>query len=551
MLKHLHIRNYALIKELDIDFAEGLSTITGETGAGKSIIFGALGLLSGQRADTGVIKMHDQKCVIEGVFVLHDDSMRPFFEQAEIDFDTETVLRREITPQGKSRAFINDTPVNLALMRELSEQLIHIHGQHHFIQLSDPVFQISVLDTFADTGAELSKYQDAYENFKRANRHFRNLTEESDKAAADFEYNSFQLKELSDLALGEHEQHELEKELALLSNADQLIRSLSTTREILAEGEENVLASLTIAAKELSANNAITEITDIRERLDSTIAELDDIATELNRLQNQTQSDSGRLQFVEERLATIHNVMTRHRLADYAAYSGLLETYRQKVSIVENMEAELSAASTERANAGRALKAAGAALSQKRIEYAPEFGKRLSAELKEVGIPEARLIIQVEPADKPATHGMDTVRFLFSANKGIEPAEVGNVASGGEMSRIMLTLRYIHSESLPYATIVFDEIDTGISGQVSIKVGAMLHKMAQGRQIITITHQPQVAARGNQQFLVYKQHGEEFTATHIRPLSSDERVTEIAKMISGYEAGPAALENARQLLAGN
>jgi len=552
MLQQLSITNYALIDNLNISFDNGLNILTGETGAGKSIILGALSLILGQRAESRYFFNQQKKCVIEGQFKISGFHLKTFFEENDLDYEAETVLRREISADGKSRAFVNDTPVNLNILRTLGERLIEIHSQHATLEINNPQFQLLVVDAAAGHQQLLDTYQDKYRAYKKLNTQLKQLTEESEKAKADLDYYQFQYDELEKAALAADEQEQLEQELYALNNADEIKRNLLNANYLLQDGESSALLQLRETSQQLSATEKFnTALTELHERLNSAIIELKDIAAEIENIGQRTRTDPARADEVNTSLSLIYNLQKKHRVNTNAELLDIQNQLSDKIQqavfgdeAIEKLQQQIAAGQKE-------LEKLAAELSANRNNAIPAIEKQVLQYLGDMGMPNSVLKIELtQPGDALTfnEHGIDQVRFLFNANKGHVLSEMSKVASGGELSRLMLSIKTLIAMHTALPTIIFDEIDTGISGEVAHKAGQIMEQLAQNLQVITITHLPQIASKGNSHYFVYKDDSQDVTYTRIRKLDNQERIDEVAKMLSGERAGESARQNAKELL---
>lgn len=549
MLQKLSISNYALIDNLEISFNSGLNILTGETGAGKSIILGALSLILGQRAESRYFFNQQKKCVIEGVFQIGQFHLKSFFEENDLDYEAETVLRREITADGKSRAFVNDTPVNLNAMKLLGERLIDIHSQHATLEINDPEFQLLVVDAVAAHDSLLNEYRGKYKAFKKNTAKLARLVEDSERAKADLDYYQFQFDELEKAGLVSDEQEKLEQELYALNNAEEIKRSLSGAGYLMNDSETAALLQLREAANHLSPLEKFNpQIEELNARLKSTLIELKDIAAEIENIEQKTQTDEARATEINERLSLIYNLQKKHRVTSneelLALQSDLSDKIQQAVfgdEAIEKLEKQLAADKKE-------LQTLANDLSAGRAKAIPNIESDVLRSLAEMGMGNSSLKIEQKEAADLGSNGLDQIRFLFSANKGHVLAEMSKVASGGELSRLMLSIKSLVAKNTALPTIIFDEIDTGVSGEVANKVGHIMEQLADNLQVITITHLPQIAGKGQSHFFVYKDDHGDMTYTRMKQLNKEERVTEIAKMLSGDKPGESALQNARELL---
>jgi DNA repair protein RecN (Recombination protein N) len=550
MLKQLSINNYALIDNLQIGFDGSLNILTGETGAGKSIILGALSLLLGQRAESRYFFNQQKKCVIEGQFsiagFLH---LKSFFEENDLDYDDETILRREISADGKSRAFINDSPVNLTLLKQVGEKLIDIHSQHATAEINDPIFQLLVVDSVAKHEGLLSDYQSKYRQYKKSNTQLQQLIAESDKAKADLDYYQFQFDELEKVSLDADEQEPLEQELYTLNNAEEIKRNLLGANHLMQDGESAALLQLKEAVQQLGSlekfNAAIGELKD---RLNSVIIELKDISAETDQLEQHTQTNEARADEVNTRLSLIYNLQKKHRISTNAELLQLQSELSEKIQqalfsddAIEKLQKEIALQKQE-------LEELAAQLSTDRVNAIPDIETQVMQTLAEMGMGNALLKIEHKTLAELGNTGTDQIRFMFTANKGHALSKMSKVASGGELSRLMLSIKSLIARYTALPTIIFDEIDTGVSGEVANKVGQIMEQLAQNLQVITITHLPQIASKGSSHYFVYKDDEADVTKTRIKQLTEQERIIEIAKMLSGDKPGESALQNARELL---
>jgi len=552
MLSRLIIRNYALIENLDIAFSGKLNIITGETGAGKSIILGALSLILGQRIEGKYFFNQQKKCVIEGHFEIGTYQIATFFEDKDLDYESSTVLRREISADGKSRAFINDTPVNLTVLRELGELLIDIHSQHATLEINNESFQLLVVDSIAANDLLLKSYQENYRQYKSINQKLKALEERSHQAKADADYYQFQYNELDEASLhDELEQEILEQELNALTHAEEIKKSLLTVGTALTEDEQSTVMLLKEALLQLQhAEKYLPEVHELAERLNSALIEIRDIAAEVEVLESSTTIDESRADAVNERLSTIYNLQKKHRVTSIQELIKIREGIEEKLDSASTTDEEIERLKKESAALKDELVILSDTLSASRNEIIPTIEKRVREMLTEVGMPNAVLKIENELLDEDSlgATGRNKIQFLFSANKGQDPAPMNKVASGGELSRLMLSIKSLMSNHIALPTIIFDEIDTGISGEVALKVGAIMERLSEGMQVIAITHLPQIASKGDAHYFVFKDEKDDITHTDITLLTSDERVTEIAKMLSGENPSEFALQHARELL---
>lgn len=550
MLQRIQIQNYAIIDDLTIDFSQRLNVITGETGAGKSILMGALSLILGDRADTAVLLQRDRKCVVEGVFAVGGRKpVMEFFSTEELDVvDDEVVIRREIAPSGKTRAFVNDTPVNLEQLRKLSSLLVDLHRQFDTLELGESDFQREVLDALSGQGEALHGYQRVYRDWQAASRELTTLKEQQAQLTKEFDYNKFLFDELNEMAFRENELEELDQELKLLNNSEGIKTALSKIYYELQEGEQPLvqqLRSLTHTLQSYSSYHA--DLAGLSDRLQSAQIELQDIAGEVERINEEVNYDPRRIEEINERLSTGYKLMKKHGVQ---ATAGLLEIWRQlehKLQDSLQVDAGIAAGEKEVQRLLQDAKKKAAVLSKGRQAQTESLQEQVNKLLKQVGMPNARLKVQVQATELNG-YGADTIEFLFDANKSNRFEPIRKVASGGELSRLMLCIKSLVAESIDLATLIFDEIDTGISGEAAKQVGIILKNLAKRRQVICITHQPQIAGKADAHYFVYKAVKGESIQTNIRVLSQDERITAIAQMLSGEKPTAAALENAREMV---
>ena len=549
MLRHLHIRNYALIGELSVDFSEGFSVITGETGAGKSILLGALGFVLGDRADTGVLFDKEMKCVVEAQFQLDDDSLRPLFERCDLDFDSECILRRELSPQKKSRAFVNDTPVSLQTMKEIGSLLVDIHSQHDSLLLTDANFQLRLLDEIAQNNEVLADYQHNYLTYNDLNRRLNELNETATKNIAENDYLKFQLDELKKAQLKEGEYAEIEQSLNVMENAEEIRSLLFNANGLLEGGETSILPQLNELTSALHRlKQLIPSSEELAQRIESTQVELKDIAYDLDRLGDDAQFDEGKLQELQERYDLLNRLMMKHHVKVFEELIQLRDELELKVNAFENIDQEIAATEKALKEQDTLLRGLASKLHTQRIKASKTFGQDVTDLARQLAMPHAVFQIAVEPLATYGPCGLDQVRFLFSANKGVEVAELSKVASGGELSRLMLSIKSVVSQHNYIPTLIFDEIDTGVSGEVAAKIGSIMQDMGASLQLIAITHLPQVASKAMHHYFIYKDNEGLRTQSHIRLLQPEERITEIAKMLSNDKVTEEALRAAEVLL---
>ena len=550
MLRALYIQNYALIEKLDINFETGFSVITGETGAGKSIILGAIGLLLGQRADVKSLRQGAAKCVIEARFGISAYGMRSFFEENELEYEDECILRREIQASGKSRAFINDTPASLAQMKELGEQLIDVHSQHQNLLLNQEGFQLNVLDILAHNETVLETYHGLYAEWKRLDRELEEVIQVAQQSRADEDYIRFQLEQLEEAALKEGEQEELEQESELLNHAEEIKAGFYRAEQALASDEGGALP---LIKESLNALQSLLKVYqpagELAERMESAYIEIKDISQEVASLGESTEFDPARLEEVDERLNLIYSLQQKHRVQNLDELIALTEEYRTKLSDITSYDERIGELTTLRDNQYNLVKKQASILTKARMGIAREVEKELATRLIPLGMPNVRFQVEIGQKKEPGLQGEDTVNFLFSANKSGTLQSISSVASGGEIARVMLSVKAMIAGAVKLPTIVFDEIDTGVSGEIADRMADIMQEMGErDRQVISITHLPQIAARGRAHYKVYKKDSETETNSHIRRLTNEERIEEVAHMLSGATLTEAALSNAKALL---
>lgn len=549
MLANLSIQNYALIDDVSVSFFDGFTTITGETGAGKSILLGGLSLVLGKRADLSSLKNKEQKCVIEAEFDISKYQLKPFFEENDLDYEETTILRREILPSGKSRAFVNDSPVTLDVMRSLGDQLVDVHSQHQTMRLTDNDFQMKVLDALANNAEYLSNYAKSLDELKKVSKELQKLVDFQSEADKEQDYNTFLLKELEDAKLKEGMQEELEEEYEQLNNVEQIMEQLSAGHQLLNDEQLGVVGRLTDLKRAFQGLVDFgTDYKTLYDRIQSVLIETDDIASELERLKDGVEADPERLEVVNGQLQQLYNLQKKHHTDSVTDLIEIREELAKKVETVANIEDSIGQKREEVDMLTQKTDAWAKKISEGRKAVIPKLNERLQKNLASLGMPSATFKIEVNSSKSFKTNGKDDLVFLFSANKGSNYGELKKVASGGEMSRIMLTIKSILAEYESLPTMMFDEIDTGVSGEISNRMGEIMQQMSSTMQVFSITHLPQVASKGSYQFKVYKQESSEGTSTHIKQLSKDERIQELAEMLGGKSLSESALAHARELL---
>ncbi|MEK7253254.1 MAG: DNA repair protein RecN, partial [Bacteroidota bacterium] len=545
----LTVRNYAIIEHLEIRFPEGLTIITGETGAGKSILLGALGLIMGERADLKSLYNEQEKCVVEGIFDVSAYDIKPFFEQNDIDYDLECVVRRELTPSGKSRAFVNDTPVNLDVLRQLTGSLVDLHLQFDTLDIHNVSFQLRMIDALAGNKPLQGSYQDAFRRFTADRRRLEKLRREAEQASRETDFLTFQLNELSQATLADGEQERLEEEQQRLSHAEEIKRTLSAAYHFLCEGELPVTGQLQDVQRTLAeVKKYDSKIPDLHRRLEGLAVELEDLAGEFERLAEQTEFDPERIAEIQTRLDVIYRLQNKHRVASVKELLDLQAETQEKLNAIGNASAEIETLEGSIEVQIKDLRGIAAQLSERRKSVAPSFGFRVQELLGQLAMPHAKLQVDFkETADLTPT-GTDEVHFLFAANPGSRLQLIKDVASGGELSRLTLVTKSLVASAIPLPTLIFDEIDAGLSGDVSLRMGKILRQLSNHHQVICITHSPQVASKADAHYFVYKKFAENATETKVKLLNKEEQVRSLAVMLSQNPPSEAAVANARELM---
>lgn len=550
MLQHLEIKNYALIRQLELSPSPGMNIITGETGAGKSIMLGAIGLLLGNRAENKTLFDETEKCIIEGVFDLAGYHLEPLFEEYGLDFDRLSVIRREIMPGGKTRGFINDTPANLEAMREIGRRLIDIHSQHDTLQLASNAYQLGIVDAYATNAPLRQRYAEAFTSYRKASRTLDELVKAYDDLQREFDFKKHQLDELDQARLDGVDQAAMEAELQVLENAESIKNNLGLGYQYLAGEEHSTEGSLKAVLQLLSQiANYGEKYAQLRERVNSCLIELQDVAYELEREEGDLVLDGEKIMALQDRLNALYRLQKKHRTDNTADLIRLRDRLQEEVDRVVNFDEDLRQAREAQEAARKVLEQVAGELSMTRIAVLPQIEEEINALLSDLGMPNARLSIQ-HRSIAFAPEGSDEIRFLFSANKGGKPDELKNVASGGEFSRLMLCIKYVLAGKTAMPTVIFDEIDTGISGEIAIKVANMMRDMAKRHQLIAISHLPQIAAKGQSHYFIYKDHSGERTESRVRTLTHEERIREIAQMIGGANPSTSAFVHAQEMLEG-
>jgi DNA repair protein RecN (Recombination protein N) len=549
MLQHLRIQNFALIEETEVDFSKGLTVITGETGAGKSILLGALGLTLGNRADVGSLHDKTKKCVIEAKFNIKAYHLQSFFETQELDFEEVTTIRREITPEGKSRAFINDTPANLAILKELGERLIDIHSQHETLLLKETNFQFELVDAFAQTTILFSDYKKQFSNLQKLRKQLEELSNQEIQAKKELDYFQFQFNELDEANLKIGELQALEEESETLENAEFIKSNLSKSALAINGGDENVLSALALIKQQLqSVSKFGKQFSELYERINSVYIELKELANDLDGAESEVVYNNARLEEVNTQLDKLNRLLKKHGVANEEELLKIKEEIENKLLQFSSLELQLEKTTKEISIAEKLCKATASALSTKRQQSLTGIEQNIKTMLGSLSMANAQFKIELAPQKELSSNGLDMISFLFTANKGAEYKELHKTASGGELSRLMLCLKALLAERTALPTIIFDEIDTGVSGDVADKIGNILFAMGKTMQVITITHLPQMASKGSTHLFVFKSDTKDKTTSSIKLLSKEERISEIAKMLSTGNPTETALKNAKELL---
>ncbi len=547
MLRRISITNYLLIEELELDLRKGFTTITGETGSGKSILIGALGLAMGERADSGVARDAAKRCVIELEVDVKRLGLEPWCQQNEIAYESPMLLRRQLDPGGRSRSFVNDTPVRLEQLRELGERLVHIHSQHHTLLLNDASFQLGLIDHVAGTGKDVAVFEERFVSWKKSRAELDALRSEEARSQSELDYLRFQLEELETARLVPDEQSDLERSLARAENAEELIAALNST-EAGITGEDGVLGPLNQLKQLLAKTSRVdTSVQTLAERLTSVGIELKDIADEAERLAAHVNVDPKEAERLRERLDLLLRLQQKHRVTHVAALIALRDELRERTRHIGSLSERIQALEGEERAAHAELELHAKRISAARVKAMKPLAEQVTEQLKDLGMPHAHFVFE-HRTETIGAHGIDAARALFTANKDRSPSPLDKVASGGELSRVMLALIGLAAESKSLPTVIFDEIDTGVSGETANRVGALMARMAKDRQVIAITHLPQIASKADTHLLVSKDHEAEEVTTSIRPLMAEERVNALAEMLSGKKTTKAAVENARELL---
>lgn len=549
MLTTLSITNYALIDSLEVDFDKGFTVITGETGAGKSILLGGLSLVLGKRADLSSLRIKDEKCIIEGIFKINNYGLQDFFEKNDLDYDGSTVIRREILPSGKSRAFINDTPVTLDVLSQLGENLIDIHSQHQTMQLTENDFQLKLVDALANNQKRLSDYTNRLKTYRKAQRELERLIDVQSAANKEQDYNTFLLSELESAPLKLGIVEELEEEYEQLNNVELIMEQLSKGDQLFNDEQMGVLPLVTEMRQSLAKLVHFgSNYKELFQRVQSVLIELDDINSELQRMHEGVETNPDALEVVSGKLQLLYNILKKHNASEITELIAIKDALADKVFETAHLDEKIALKTRELQDMESVLEEKAVVMREKRKEVIPELKSKIESDLAQLGMPSASFEIGLKPLDSFTATGMDELSFLFTANKGGSYGELKKVASGGELSRIMLVIKAILAKYEKLPTIMFDEIDTGVSGEISNRMADIMRDMSNDLQVFSITHLPQVASKGNQHFKVFKTEGAERTMTKMKKLDKEERVVELAHMLGGKDLSDSALAHARQLL---
>lgn len=549
MIERLYIKNYAIIDELEIIFSKQLTIITGETGAGKSILLGALGLIMGKRADSKVLYQTENKCVVEAHFQVGSYNLKSFFEANDIDYDAEVIIRRELTPSGKSRAFINDTPVNLQQLKRLSENLIDLHQQFDTLDIHNVSFQMRMIDALAGNREALSLYQDQFKTYQKSKKLLESLVNQNNLAMNEMDFLHFQLDEFTKVGLQANEQVKLEEDQQTLSSAEEIKQRLAEAYHVLSEDEMAIVSKLRTLSNAIGNYAAInSNIREIHTRFEGIIVDLQDMADEMNQLDESIEYDPERLMEISSRLDLIFKLQSKHHVQSIEELLVIQGQIEEKINAFSDLSDQIEALEISVNNQEKKLLKLAKKLSEKRKKVIPGFEKKVHDLLEQLSMQHAQLKVDVEDLNELNSTGKDRIRFLFAANKGGRLEAIKDVASGGEISRLTLCTKSLVASAIPLPTLIFDEIDSGVSGDVALKMGQILHGLAKQHQVVSITHTPQIAAKADQHYFVYKKAGKDRTTTHIKDLNKEERIVEIATMLSGNPPSQSAVDNAQELL---
>ncbi|MGZ3865463.1 MAG: DNA repair protein RecN [Bacteroidia bacterium] len=552
MLKRLHIKNYALLEEVTISLDKSLTVITGETGAGKSIMLGALGLVLGERADVAVLRDKQKKCIVEASFVIDSYSLEKFFAENELDYEKETTIRREISPDGKSRAFVNDTPVNLNVLKQLAADLIDVHSQHETLLLNQASFRFNMVDAFANCLEERKQFSGFLSQLREKEKKLSELLAFEQQAKKDLDYFQFQFNELEQVNLQDGQLQKLEQEFETINNAELIKQNLSKASSAIDGGEVNLLSSLSVLKNTLSQLSRYGKTyEELAARVNSVLIEVKDISAEVEDANDSVSFDQNKLEEITGQLDLLNRLLKKHGVSDESELLKVKNEIEEKLQQFSSVEEEIKKLQAEIKKLNDNVWTKATALSEKRKKVIPSIQNSVHKMLTSLSMPNAQLVINCNQTEVCNNYGCDELQFLFSANKGLSLSELHKVASGGELSRLMLCLKSHLAEKTSLPTIIFDEIDTGVSGDVAHKIGTILSAMGKNMQVIAITHLPQIASKGNQHLFVYKRDVKNLTQSEIKTLTADERVVEIAKMLSTGKPTEAALSNAKELLKSN
>jgi len=549
MIKRLHIRNYAIIEELEINFSNGLTIITGETGAGKSILLGALGLIMGNRADTKSLYNTEEKCVIEGFFDIRQYDLKAFFEENDLEYDTELIVRRDLLPSGKSRAYVNDMPVNLTILQQLSSSLIDLHQQFDTLDIHEVSFQLRMIDALAGNTDLLKSYQLEYRSYVSDKNRLEKLLQRNEAAAKEMDFLNFQMEEFNAAELIDGEQEELEEELERLTNAEDIKRNLAGVFQHLSESEPSVIGQLEDML--LSVNevrNFDLRIEKLDDRLTGVLEELKDMAQELEAIAEDTEYDPERIQEIQERLDMIYRLQKKHSVQTVAELLEIQNDIEKQLGEFSDLSDEIETLQIRIQEKEDELLDKANVLSERRRTVVPDFESRIQERLAQLAMEHAQLKVEFHATEELTPTGKDEVNYMFAANKGSRLQLIKDVASGGELSRLTLVTKSLVASSIPLPTLIFDEIDSGISGHVSLKMGDILRKLSNEHQVVSITHSPQIASKADAHYFVYKEVREDRTVTNVKLLTENERIQNIATMLSTNPPTDSAIENAKELL---
>ena len=549
MIKNIQIKNYAIIDELEIDFSKGLTIITGETGAGKSILLGALGLIMGKRADTKVLYETDKKCVIEAHFDVQKYNLQRFFEENDIDYESECVVRRELTPSGKTRAFVNDTPVNLGVLRQLTGALIDMHQQFDTLDIHNVSFQLRMVDALAGNQDLLENYQQLYRQYVRDKKKLANLIEQNNNAANEMDFLNFQLEEFNAASLVAGELESQEEELKRLSSAEDIKRILSEAYRFLSDSENSVISQLdNVVISVGGLRNVHPDLDKLHTRFEGIALELQDVASEFEQIADDTEFDGERIAEIQQRLDLIYRLQNKHRVASLEDLLEIQTNLETQLAAFGDLTEEIASLEIALSKQEKELRKLATELSNNRKSVVPGFTKKVLELLEMLSMEHAQLHIQVNPLTELNSTGTDEVAFLFAANKGSRLQSIKDVASGGEISRLTLVTKSLVANAIPLPTLIFDEIDSGVSGDVALKMGTILRRLSNEHQVVSITHSPQIASKADAHYFVYKKHTADRTLTQVKRLTEEERVRSIAVMLSSNPPSASAIDNAKELL---